>query len=776
MNSHISSPSPSPSPSVLSKKNKTSETEIPTHTLYNLCLLDPPQYGWMAHGGISNILEPHEKANRSSTKERYLIQCRIRQRQKQIQRQLEKKGGKKKEQGSVQQQHQLRKLAPTAVAAPAFAAEIAQSQSQQHKGGKTIGSASSSNDIATVATVVDIAAAADAAVATVDVYTTNTNGTAKNTNTNVTTIDITHPNNNTSKAISTSTIKTRNKGLKIPFTNSGSATHIGGGGTSYGSGGGGGHNVTASSLPPSSTKLSAVRGAESGRKRKRKKKEKKEILEFTALILNTTQKSGSDDITINDPNQGKNKQLLLSSSEAVTSSATAKTTVTSTTKTTEKEQAATRMHSNNKLNHETSNAIAKTTKIVASPSPITNDNRHDDKSDKDQMEQSALFKNAQLNPYIYHRGIENQEPRDDHTGALLCPTIEPMDTNHDWDEPKLKFAVNIRFPLVDTDGLFHDKNDEEEEKKEQEQEERNHKLKNDKETSNNNIPQPRRNARRSSSSGNSNTNFKKESLLSRRLRREAKIKSLPHMEQTIQWDLSDIKYSRTPLIYASDIAVEYGLSLNQTLDLARSIQEQIDDHVRNNIKYNIPISTLDSYLYERNLKEGPLQPPKYRTKVLYGGHGATNILSGVCAGNKGKVLDDDEFDSDSENGKHPSSHQRHPKSKQKQQSNKGRRRLTKKVSGSKRRSSSSVITSRGTASRAAPNRKEYALPPKDQLPHHDFNKFVIEEKYVKETLIRMKAATKEHIRSMQGTSDEEARPLGTPYLVKNHNCHICHVS
>ena len=270
--------------------------------------------------------------------------------------------------------------------------------------------------------------------------------------------------------------------------------------------------------------------------------------------------------------------------------------------------------------------------------------------------------------------------------------------------------------------------------------------------------------------GNQNKAMKKhESILERRLKREAKIKELPHFQAEVQWNLSNPNY-RTPLVYASDIAVEYGLSLNQTLDLARSIQEQIDDHVRTNVKYKIPISSVDPLSNQRG--DGTLQPPEYYLpKVLYGGHGASNIVPGK----KGSLLkvSDDESDSESENEKQQAtkatSNNKNALGRNKAKNSTNKNRSSNAGTSGGRRSFGSGTVSKYT-------RKNHELCPKDQLPTHDPSKFYVDHVYVQEVLLRLRKASETRVKALVGQVGENGEPLGETYIIKNHNCHICHVS
>lgn len=149
----------------------------------------------------------------------------------------------------------------------------------------------------------------------------------------------------------------------------------------------------------------------------------------------------------------------------------------------------------------------------------------------------ALNEDGVLDMYTYHRGREGLEPRDDETGKLLCD-VDPTDTNHGWEPPNLKIAINISFPL--SDG----------QEDENEESQRRHSL-----------------------------GEKQDSELQYR--------------ETIEWDLADPK-TATPMCFATNISEEYGLDAGQTLDLAMSIQKQINYFFQNKVAYQSPLTLLDA--------------------------------------------------------------------------------------------------------------------------------------------------------------------------------------
>jgi hypothetical protein len=142
-----------------------------------------------------------------------------------------------------------------------------------------------------------------------------------------------------------------------------------------------------------------------------------------------------------------------------------------------------------------------------------------------------------LDMYSYHRGREGMEPRDPESGELLCP-LEPTDTNHDFDTPKLGVTVVIEFPLED----------------------------------------------------------EVDSKVIGTEAKESMDKAI--YRETLQWDLSDPS-TPSPLSFATDIANEYGLTFGQRMDLAVSIEQQIESHIQQNCTYSAPLASKDPLGNER---------------------------------------------------------------------------------------------------------------------------------------------------------------------------------
>ena len=315
------------------------------------------------------------------------------------------------------------------------------------------------------------------------------------------------------------------------------------------------------------------------------------------------------------------------------------------------------------------------------------------KRDRFDLEVKSIRPDGTIHPDAYHRGVVGTEARFKGLGKLLCD-LKPTDTNHGWDEPNLKLQVKIEFPLCEPDW-----SDDEEDG-------------GDEGGQHYNSTSLRRNARRGEGKV-----FVSET--ERRMKREAKLAALPHFREVVQWDLSYPK-TPTPMVYAADVAAEFGLSLNRTLDLARSIQNQIDDFVRENVNYHVPISSEDHLLAPRG--KNSLQPPKYSNpKLLSGGHCASNVSSTL---KPFEVREKKEPD---------------PKNVNTDAS------LVK------------VIT------------VPYEVVRRDKVPKHDFSELGLDPIYGKYFLRRARRTNRATIKKLADGN------IGEIKILENHNCHFCHI-
>ncbi len=324
------------------------------------------------------------------------------------------------------------------------------------------------------------------------------------------------------------------------------------------------------------------------------------------------------------------------------------------------------------------------------------------KRDRFDLEVQTTLPDGTVHPDAYHRGHVGSEPRFKGRGNLICDT-KPTDTNHGWDEPNLKLQVKIEFPLGEPEWS------------DEEDEESHHSNKNEQQSGR------RRNARR----GGEGRAFVSET--DRRKKREEKLAALPKFREVVQWDLGYAK-TPTPMVYAADVAAQFGLSFNRTLDLARSIQDQIDDFVRENVNYHVPISILDNMDVPRG-KSG-LQPPKYSNpKILYGGHCATDVTT--------------------------TSKRFEPREKKS---------ISKDGGGS-----GSISNVSNDPSNVKTINVLYDVAPRDQLPKHDFSGLGLDPIYGKMFLRRAKQANKDAIKKVADGN------IGQVIIRQNHSCHFCHI-
>lgn len=167
------------------------------------------------------------------------------------------------------------------------------------------------------------------------------------------------------------------------------------------------------------------------------------------------------------------------------------------------------------------------------------------------------YQDGVLDMYSYHRGREGMEPRDPDSGELLAAHV-PTDTNHHFDSQRLLVTVIVEFPLEDVDDLDS--------------------------------------------------------------RNTGEDSDIAMFRETVQWDL-DHPSTASPAEFANCIASEYGLSFGQMMDLATSIQEQIDAHLRQNCNYCVPVAINDPNGNERRFNPVIRQAQPYDYVVRGNGGG-----------------------------------------------------------------------------------------------------------------------------------------------------------
>lgn len=326
------------------------------------------------------------------------------------------------------------------------------------------------------------------------------------------------------------------------------------------------------------------------------------------------------------------------------------------------------------------------------------------KRDKFDIEVVPLKEDGTVHPDAYHRGLVGHEPRLK-GGQLLCD-IDKTDTNYGYDVPrKLVVKVKIEFPLCEPEWSDDEDDDDNKELLDASQ-------------------GVRRNARR----GEKVKPFVSET--ERRIRREEKLKNIPRYRDIVQFDLSNPK-TPTPMLYASDIATEFGLSLCTTLDLARSIQTQIDSFVKQTVNYHVPISEKDHLLQPRG-KNSLLQPPKYTNpKILHGGHCATNVTTVLKPFEVRNVVNELIEEGDAKTG------------------------------GTK-------IATTPKEVKVTEINFDYDVAKPEEIPQHDISKLNLDRVYLDTFMERARDAVR------RGTKVAAGGDVGKLKIIKNGTCHFCH--
>ncbi|GKY95530.1 hypothetical protein MPSEU_000514600 [Mayamaea pseudoterrestris] len=166
-----------------------------------------------------------------------------------------------------------------------------------------------------------------------------------------------------------------------------------------------------------------------------------------------------------------------------------------------------------------------------------------------------------LDIYTYHRGREGLELRDASKGDLLCD-VPFSDTNHTRDDLEALVAtITIQFPL-DKQQESHEEDSDDDD-------------------------------------GEYNG-------------------ACRYYVETIDWDLEDVE-SPPPPIFAAHIAEQFGLTLQETLQLTESIQQQLYDFLSDRATYSVALPTKDCLDQKRDV-------PPSNVFALYGD------LLGVVAG------------------------------------------------------------------------------------------------------------------------------------------------
>lgn len=90
---------------------------------------------------------------------------------------------------------------------------------------------------------------------------------------------------------------------------------------------------------------------------------------------------------------------------------------------------------------------------------------------------------------------------------------------------------------------------------------------------------------------------------------------------TLEWNLSDPS-NPSPMNFATSIATEFGLSMSATLDLAASIDQQVENHIAGQYQYSDPIAVKDPQgLSDRDRQSRPIVQAHRYDQVTEAGKG-----------------------------------------------------------------------------------------------------------------------------------------------------------
>ena len=211
----------------------------------------------------------------------------------------------------------------------------------------------------------------------------------------------------------------------------------------------------------------------------------------------------------------------------------------------------------------------------------------------------ALGEGGLVDIYAYHRGRAGLEPRSPRIGELLCD-VAPSDTGQqfamnkeaeDGSDKKFIVTIDISFPLCDMEDILEEEEEEENATAVVASQTAQGKSVEEPAGMSKDPPLQRQNSRDANHAGTSRHLLSRENSAVSQQSRKSSSKgvpaeddkdacpAIPRFHDQIEWDLSSPD-TPTAMAYATSVASEFGLSFGQTLDLASSIQEQIDTFVR----------------------------------------------------------------------------------------------------------------------------------------------------------------------------------------------------
>ena len=221
----------------------------------------------------------------------------------------------------------------------------------------------------------------------------------------------------------------------------------------------------------------------------------------------------------------------------------------------------------------------------------------------------ALGEGGMVDIHAYHRGRAGVEPRSPRSGDLLCD-LDPSDTGQQFARNKdgeksdgagaanknMVVTINLSFPLCDVEDVL-------EEKKEEEME----------------------NAK-AAICADGEINEKFEAATASKEDDDDVSAVIPRFHDQIEWDLSSPDMP-TAMGYATSVASEFGLSFGQTLDLASSIQKQIDSFVQSSgIIRPLPVAAKDPHGVNRPAGSSVILLPTLHGGA-HGGGGTVQVIA-----------------------------------------------------------------------------------------------------------------------------------------------------
>lgn len=193
----------------------------------------------------------------------------------------------------------------------------------------------------------------------------------------------------------------------------------------------------------------------------------------------------------------------------------------------------------------------------------------------------------------------------------------------------------------------------------------------------------------------------------------------PRFEDTIHWNIGDPE-TPTPEVFAASVAEEYGLSHGQMIELAVSIEQQINRHVRDHCGYADPVAIHDGTGMDR-----AALPPQTICYPYGGIFQVATARPGTFWTNVGSTA----------------------------KARKGGKGAPYQGSSSRRRDAASS--------------EDGSRP--QQIVYYDDE--AVEDIYIDEVEKRMTELSRQDVRNK---SDETGEPLGQMTMMQQHVCHICH--